>query len=469
MREIIIEDGICRNKEDLHFEAKEAKEKIPRDAWDTYSAFANTDGGTIVFGLREEDGVLKVVGVSDAQGKVQNIWNLLNNREFVSSNILSNNDLEILDSEGCELIVMTVPRANRFDRPVYISGNPRNAYKRNGEGDYKCTPEEITSMIVDSSKEPADRFVIKSSYVSDFCKESVEGYRNYFKMLRPESELNRYDDENFLRIIGAVAMDEGTLRPTFAGLLMFGTDPTISLEAYNYCLDYRRYADSNVDWEQRLVTGIGNWSGNVFDFYMKTCQMIKETIRHRMTVDGELVRRDDNEIDRVIREALLNALVNADYRMPGGVTIERKPGSLTIRNPGTFRIPLDMAEKGGFSDPRNPTMLKMLSLLGFGERAGSGIPRMNILCNEVGLPVPKFEENYRPDAVTVRIVIDDELTDLNDEIIIDMIRNNPKISITNIAEKRNVDRNLIARKIERMKVDGMIERVGGTRGYWKVR
>ena len=197
--------------------------------------------------------------------------------------------------------------------------------------------------------------------------------------------------------------------------------------------------------------------------------MIKETIRHRMTVDGELVRRDDNEIDRVIREALLNALVNADYRMPGGVTIERKPGSLTIRNPGTFRIPLDMAEKGGFSDPRNPTMLKMLSLLGFGERAGSGIPRMNILCNEVGLPVPKFEENYRPDAVTVRIVIDDELTDLNDEIIIDMMRNNPKISITNIAEKRNVDRNVITRKIERMKVDGMIERVGGTRGYWKVR
>ena len=94
---------------------------------------------------------------------------------------------------------------------------------------------------------------------------------------------------------------------------------------------------------------------------------------------------------------------------------------------------------------------------------------MNILCNEVGLPVPKFEENYRPDAVTVRIVIDDELTDLNDEIIIDMMRNNPKISITNIAEKRNVDRNVITRKIERMKVDGMIERVGGTRGYWKVR
>ena len=146
----------------------------------------------------------------------------------------------------------------------------------------------------------------------------------------------------------------------------------------------------------------------------------------------------------------------------------KKPNSL-VAHWGQLPAALDMAEKGGFSDPRNPTMLKMLSLLGFGERAGSGIPRMNILCNEVGLPVPKFEENYRPDTVTVRIVIDDELTDLNDEIIIDMIRNNPKISITNIAEKRNVDRNIITRKIERMKVDGMIERVGGTRGYWKVR
>ena len=53
-----------------------------------FFAFANTDGGTIVFGLRKDEDGLRVMGVSDVEGKVRNIWNLLNNREFVSTDLL---------------------------------------------------------------------------------------------------------------------------------------------------------------------------------------------------------------------------------------------------------------------------------------------------------------------------------------------------------------------------------------------
>ena len=62
---------------------------MPRDGWETYSAFANTDGGIIALGLRETDAGLMVVGVPDPSGCKQNLINQLNNREKVSVNILS--------------------------------------------------------------------------------------------------------------------------------------------------------------------------------------------------------------------------------------------------------------------------------------------------------------------------------------------------------------------------------------------
>ena len=469
MEEVRIADGLCLNKEGIHFEAKEAHADVPRDAWDTYSAFANTDGGTIVFGLKECEDGLRVVGVSDVEGKIRNIWNLLNNKEFVSTNLLSNNDLRVMDCDGRKLIVMDVPRADRMERPVFTHGNLRNSFRRNGDGDYKCTMEEITAMMADSSRTATDMSIVRTSMIGDLSKKTIESYRNSYRVLKPDSEWNRLSDEDFLRILGAAAYDGDMLRPTFAGLLMFGFAYTITFEANGYCLDYREYEDDPIDWVDRFMSDDGGWSGNLFDYYLECCRRIRRTLKHGMAIDGDLRRIDDSDMDKVFREALLNAIANADYRSPGGVVVERRLNSIAIHNPGTFRIPLEKAEAGGISDPRNPTILKMFNLLGFGERAGSGIPRMNMLCMGCGLPAPRFTERNRPDRVTLTIAFGEREGLLNLEgMILEMVDRNPKVSISAMSEELGVDRNVASRAIRRMKADGLIERIGGTRGYWSI-
>ena len=465
MDKVTVSDGFCLNRIGPRFEAGSET----ADILETYSAFANSDGGIIVLGLKECEEGLRVEGVSDAEGNIRNIWDLLNNRKIVSANLLSNNDLRMMDCDGRKLIVMDVPRADRMDRPVYILNNLCNAFRRSGEGDYRCSMEEITAMMVDSYRNPVDRAFVRTSMMEDLSRRTIEAYRNNYRVLRPESEWNRMNDDSFLRILGAAAYDGDVLRPTMAGLLMFGVSYTISFEAGGYLLDYREYEDDPMDWTDRFMSDDGDWSGNLFDYYIECCRRIRRSLKHGMAIGDDLRRIDDGDMDKVLKEALLNAIVNADYSCPGGIVVERRSDRIIVCNPGTFRIPLEKAEAGGISDPRNPTILKMFNLVGFGERAGSGIHRMAALCAGRGLPYPRFVESHRPDRVTVTISLGNEegVPDL-DAMVPDMISRNPKASISAMSEAMGVDRNAVARAVRRMKEQGSIERRGGTRGYWFV-
>ena len=82
------------------------------------------------------------------------------------------------------------------------------------------------------------------------------------------------------------------------------------------------------------------------------------------------------------------SIVHADYLGRGGINIVLKGNRLTVVNPGNFRIPPAKAAKGGYSDARNPMLMKMFTLLGFVERSGSGIYRIYRTCRQEGLPEP---------------------------------------------------------------------------------
>ena len=106
--------------------------------------------------------------------------------------------------------------------------------------------------------------------------------------------------------------------------------------------------------------------------------------------------------EAAMREALANCLVNADYYGRQGLVIIKKRDSITMANPGGFRIEIDAAKSGGVSDPRNGAMLKMFNLIDIGERAGSGIPLIFGAWREQGWAMPAVTEQLEPERTIYR-------------------------------------------------------------------
>ncbi len=363
-------------REGGRLEVKTARGGLPESLWETYSAFANTDGGCIVLGAKERtDHAIEVVGLEDAFKLKTDLWNLLNNRQKVSVNLLTDGLLRIESIEGKDVIVMDVPRADRTSRPVYCGMDPRSgSYRRNGEGDYHCTLEEVSAMFRDAALVPQDAKVLQEMDLSVFCQETVRAYRQMFKDSHTGHVWNVLDDEIFLRRIGAVGLSEdGTYHPTAAGLLIFGYEYEILREFPQYFLDYQENRQiSSTRWTDRIVSSSGDWSGNVFDFVSKVIPKLTSDLKVPFVLKGSQ-RVDDTPVHKIIREALTNACVHADFYGRRGLVVTKSKDGFTFANPGRMRVAKEVAVEGGVSDPRNGVMLKIFSMVNFGERAGSGL------------------------------------------------------------------------------------------------
>ena len=369
---------ILSQPESSHLEGKSAKGGFPDSFWESYSAFANSDGGVIVLGVEEDsNGKLCIKdGLKDAQKMKETFWKLVNNRQKISHNIVLEKCVYILESDGKQILVVEIPRAERTVRPVYKGNDPRNGtYKRFGTGDHLCTAEEVGAMLRDSSISPLDAVAVEDIDLTALNMETVRGYRQMFKLTNPSHLWNTLDDEIFLRRIRATgAAQDGKYHPTEAGLLMFGYEYEITRRFPQYFLDYQE--DRNVvgiaKWKDRIVSSSGDWSGNVFDFAMKILPKLQSDLKIPFVVKG-FQRIDDTPLHRLLREAVTNCLVHADYYGRQGIVVSKNKDGFVFANPGGMRISKSEALSGGVSDPRNATLLKMFSFIRFGERAGSGL------------------------------------------------------------------------------------------------
>ncbi|MDP4189907.1 MAG: ATP-binding protein, partial [Bacteroidota bacterium] len=87
-------------------------------------------------------------------------------------------------------------------------------------------------------------------------------------------------------------------------------------------------------------------------------------------------RKDEDAIHEALREALVNALVHADYSVPGGILVKKHPDYFQFSNPGNLLITTEQYYRGGISIPRNNSIQTMFIMLGYGEKAGSGSSRI---------------------------------------------------------------------------------------------
>ncbi|WP_444350464.1 RNA-binding domain-containing protein, partial [Phascolarctobacterium succinatutens] len=386
---------------------KAAAVGLPKSLWATYSAFANTNGGIILLGVTEDaQHQLHVEGVNDADALVIDFWNIINNQSKISINVLNDKDVIVREFDGKKIIIISVPRAQRYDKPIYLDGNLFSSYKRNGEGDYRCTKEVIQAMLRDASPKTQDMLVLGNMNLDVFDKDTIKRYRIRMQGIRPGHVWEALEDVDFLYRIGAVGRDaDGKLHPTAAGLLMFGYEYEIVREYPHYFLDYREKLDDDTRWSDRFVSSSGDWSGNIYDFYFRVYNRIAQSVKVPFALDG-ISRIDDTELHKALREALANTLINADYYGNTGVVIERNITSITMTNAGTFRIDLDEAINGGISDPRNSGLIKMFSLINIGERAGSGLPMIFKAWTGTDFAMPDITEKENPDRVCLILPVE---------------------------------------------------------------
>ena len=393
-------------RENNRIEAKKALGGLPHSIWETYSAFANTLGGVILLGVEEySDKSLHPIDLPDPVGMAQEFWDKVNNPRYASVNILSDGDVDLHTVEGRHIIAITVPRAERFDRPVYVDRNPLSGtYRRNGEGDYRCTREEVYSMLRDAAVRTADMKVLSDIDLSVFDSDTILRYRTHMGDQRPGHIWEDLPETEFLYKIGAVGRaKDGSLHPTGAGLLMFGCEYEIVREFPAYFLDYREALDEVGSWSNRLVSTSGDWSGNLYDFFCRVYRRISRDIQVPFLPAGSST--DDTPIHRALREALVNSIINADYYGRQGLVVTKSLDRITISNPGGFRIGIEAAKHGGVSDPRNAGLIKMFNLVNVSQRAGNGILNIYSVWREQGWVLPTIQESFAPDRITLSLSI----------------------------------------------------------------
>ena len=393
-------------REDNRREVKKAKDGLPNSLWETYSAFANCYGGVIILGVKEnKDGSWHITGLDNAAKLRKDFWDTINNKNKVSVNLLTDNDVEIFEENNGIIMVIHVPKAKREQKPVYINGDVFNGtFRRNWEGDYHCERSEVLAMLRDQPEETADMKILQDMSLNVLNSETVHAYRNRHMAYRTEHVWERLSDEEYLERIGAAKLSarDNSLHPTAAGLLMFGEEYKILYEFPEYFLDYREVLDPTIRWTDRLQSSSGDWTGNLFDFFFRVYGKLVKDLKIPFKLDG-ITRVDDTPVHKALREALANCIVNTDFYFPRGIVIRKDADSIVMENTGSIRTGKAQMLKGGISDPRNKALMKMFNLIGIGERAGSGVPDIYSVWEQQGWNHPEVIEEYGPDRTILKL------------------------------------------------------------------
>lgn len=378
--------------------------KLPEDFWRTYSAMANTRGGFVVLGVREKKGNFIVEGINDIATVKKQLFDIANNKKKVNVNLLADQHVQVVNIDSKLVIVVEIPTARREQKPIYLNNQPMTeTYIRRHEGDCHCSEEQIKRMMAEQVEDSRDDRILPGFDFNDIDQDSLRKYRNLFAVAKPQHPWLELDLIDLLRNIGGWSKNRhsGEEGLTLAGILMFGNWNAIQDAVPNYFVDYRERDNAQPDsrWVDRLYPD-GSWSGNVFDFYRRAYQKLITDLKVPFELKNG-IRLDETKVHEAIREALVNTLVHADYTGRSSILVIRRPDLFGFRNPGLMRIPPEIAVKGGESDCRNRRMHQMFLMIGAGERAGSGVPKIMSGWKWANWRTPKLYEKTEPSEQTL--------------------------------------------------------------------
>ena len=211
-----------------------------------------------------------------------------------------------------------------------------------------------------------------------------------------------------------------------------------------------------------------------------------------------------------IKEALLkgervtlDAILHSDFAMDAGILrIEKHDDKLVFRNPGLLRVPIEQIYEGGVSYARNPKIQNMLRMAGYGENLGSGFPLILDAWKQTGWILPELKNKIDLDEVELTLPVQREedstlkssqknsentrestqkstlkssqkssqkSTLKSSQKIIELIITSPYITLSEIATLLGMTRRGVDKNIQKLKEQGIIQRVGSDKGgHWEI-
>ncbi len=355
-------------------EFKEARNAVPKNAYESVSAFANTEGGHLVFGVKKDGTDFEVVGVLDVD-KVQNeFFSALQQKDKMSQIVNVEADIHPFDDK--DLLVFYVPESSRSEKPVFLNGDIRRSFLRKGACDVRCSSEELQRLMNDASAERYDGRILNYDINACFSLKDIAWYRSQYEGKAGNRSYAELDDLEFLFQLGLIKDTENGRKPTIASVLIFGQDGYLRGLLPRPVIDCQRYMfqhdDHSADerWQDRVVCDynlLQSWLA-VLDWYYRFAEIPFE-------VDPKTLQRKDTPPDYIaFREAIINMLIHQDYsdhtRKP---SIRHFTDLTSFWNPGdAFANVKDLLEPGE-KETRNPLIVSSFRRIGFSENAGWGL------------------------------------------------------------------------------------------------
>lgn len=410
IKELIIRLNTTDECSDI--EAKRASD-IGKSIMETVCSFSNEPdlgGGYLVLGVEKESSITNlfpeyiVTGIpNDQMDKIQSDISS-QAADMFNRSVRPRITTEIVNNKN--VIVVFVAELPPEQKPLFFKskGLPRGAYRRIGSSDQQCTEDDLALFY--QNIDSLDQSVIKDAKIGDLSDTSIELYRKFREKVNPSAEELTYTDNELLESISAIKRKNNYYEVTYTGLLTFGTRVALRRLLPMVRVDYIRMPTNEWigDTSQRFTTTL-DMRGSLLELVQRIISTINDDLPKGFELTDNSVQAKSKGLPyRVIREAVVNALIHRSYRENSPIQIVRYPNRIEIMNPGFSLKNTDQLGEPG-SVNRNPYIASIFHDINFAETKGSGIRFMHRLMKDAGMMPPTFESDRQNNKFTIRLLL----------------------------------------------------------------
>lgn len=371
--------AILPQRETLEVEFKSDCAKLSdSDLVDAVVAFANTAGGTIYLGV-EDDGT--VTGLHQAHRDYTRLAAFLANKTVPPVSVRA----ELLEEEK-EVLAIHVPKCRSVvassagkiqRRRLKADGTPENV---------PMYPFEISSRLSELSLLDFSAQPVPGAVYEDLDPLERERLRQLIQTYHGEVTLLELSEEELDKALQLVVEADGTLLPTYAGMLLLGRREKLRTLVPTAEAAFLMMHGSEVSTNETFYLPLLAAIQRLLDFV--------QARNPEQEMDFGMFRLSIPAFDhRAVREAVVNAFSHRDYTRLGRVLVRMDESGLTVSNPGGFIEGVSIenilnAQPHG----RNPVLADALKRIGLAERSGRGVDRIYEGSLRYGRDLPDYSE-----------------------------------------------------------------------------